>query len=202
MRLGLMPSARKGEYFELALRAIREIKKAQFAIKADTERSQELSLVPVLRRSQKLKPHLINQIDQEPDQRLCRVSAFGFEHAPDIAIDSNGTAIELKLIRSGSELRACLGQALIYRFDYRFAIMVLVDWTEDRVIVKSLLKKDSKEAKMLWEMCELNIFTVIGPVGPNKNNLAFVPKMKKGVPTPPMTPLATEGPSSLSLQGA
>ena len=177
MKFGLMRADRKGEHYKLALIAVRQIRKAQLAIKADAERAHEILLVPTLAASSKLKPHIINQIDLEPDERISKVTAFSFYHGPDITIDSDGTAIEVKLIKTGGDLRACIGQALIYRFGYRFAIMVLVDRTKERTVVESLRLRDSKEAKMLRELSdELNIFTVIGPVGPNKKNLVFFPK--------------------------
>lgn len=176
MLFGLRPAARRGIHFELALRATHQIKHANFMIKADDEKTYENILVASLAQSHKLRPNLITQIAQEPVQKIVRPTVFGFEHAPDITIGNDGTAIELKLINSGGDLRSCLGQALCYRVAYRFAIIVLIDRTNDRVFVESLRPKDSNEAMLLRGMCdELNILTVVGPIGRYKN-LAFVPK--------------------------
>jgi len=181
MQFGLMRADKKGDQFELALRAIHQIKKTEFAIRADYELDYERILVASLNSSRKINAHLIDQIRLKQDQKRSKVTAFGFDHAPDITIDKDGTAIELKLIENGDDLRACLGQALVYRFGYRFAIMVLIDRTENQFVVESLRSKGSKEAKMLRDMCDqLNIFTVVGP-GPNKKNLAFIPRSLRKV---------------------
>ena len=177
MKIGLMPSAKKGDHFELALRAIRQIRKSKLTLKADTERAHEINLVANLEASSKLKPHVINQIFKKSEDRISKITAFGFDHGPDMAIDRDGTAIEVKVIKSGTDLRACIGQALIYRLGYRFAIMVLVDRTKDGKLGESLRSRASKESKMLRELCDdLNVFSIVGPVGPNNSNLAFFPK--------------------------
>jgi hypothetical protein len=176
MRYGLMRADKKGDHFELALRAIHQIKNADLLRKADDEWTYANILVTALQASKKVKPHINDQTRKEQEQRLIKVPAFSFDHIPDITIDNDGTAIEIKLIKCGNDLRDCLGQALIYRFAYRFAIMVLIDLTERRTFVESLRRKDSNEARLLRDMCDnLNIMTIIGPIGKSKN-LAFVPK--------------------------
>ena len=179
MQFGLMRADKKGDHFELALRAVHQIKNADLLKKAEDEWTYANILVTALQASHKIKPHLNNQTDKEQDQKMIKVPAFGFDHVPDITIDNDGTAIEIKLIKGGNDLRDCLGQALIYRFAYRFAIMVLIDITKDRVFVESLRSKDSNEVKLLRDMCNnLNILTIVGPVGRFKN-LAFVPKSSR-----------------------
>lgn len=190
MKFGLVASARKGDHYELALRAIQELKRAQFSIHPKSERELEIHLVDkYLTKSKKLSPYIMNLIETDHDKRPSKVDAFGFNHAPDIAIETpeiKGTAIEVKLIKSGADLRACVSQALVYRLGYRFAIMVLADRTEKRTLVGSLLEKNSKGAGLLRDLCdELNVFTVIGPVGPDKPNLTFVPKRTVKPPPPP-----------------
>ena len=171
-----MPGPKHGGHYDLARLAISVLRKPEsFQIKARNENQLEIYLVGLLKRRRALSPHIIDQIKTNPDKRISRVPAFGFDHGPDIAIDPNGTAIEVKLVRSAHDLRTGISQALVYRLGYRFAIMVLGDWTEHGVLVKSLLEKNSKGAELLRYLCdEHNVFTVIGPVAPDKPNLVFV----------------------------
>lgn len=193
---GLMRGDKKGDHFELALKAIHQIKNTDLLKKAKDEKTYANILVTALQASRKLKPHLTDQTTLEQDKKMFRVKAFGYDHVPDITIDNDGTAIEIKLIDSPDDIRDCIGQALIYRFSYRFAIMVMVDITKERLFVESLRSKDSKETKMLRELCdELNIMSVIGP-GSNRRNTAFFRKSshnkRKGEPAPPGTPASSE----------
>jgi hypothetical protein len=192
MGLGMVRADRKGEQFELALRAVRQIKKENFLLKADDEWTYANILGSKLQGSNKLRPHVNIHTQKDPEQKMIRVKAFAFDHLPDITIDNDGTAIEIKLIKVGGDLRDCLGQALIYRFAYRFVIMVLIDRTDNRAFVESLRKRTSSEAELLRGMAdEFNIVTVAGPVDRFKN-LAFVPKSSgrkpPAGPMPPMQP--------------
>lgn len=174
---GFITAPKQGVHFELARLAVRELRRAKsFSIKAANEKQLEIHLVGRLKKSRALEEHIRDQIEKVPDEPISKVTAFGFSHGPDIAID-HGTAIEVKLVKGADDLRMGLSQTLVYRFVYRFAIMVLGDWTEHGVLVKSLLEKTSEGAKLLRYLCdEHNIFTVVGPVGPDKPNLVFVPK--------------------------
>lgn len=198
MGLGMIVSSRKGDQFELALRAVHQIKKENFLLKADDEFTYANILGSKLQGSKKLQPHVNIYTEKDPEQKMVKVKAFAFDHLPDITIDKDGTAIEIKLIKGGGDLRDCLGQALIYRFAYRFVIMVLIDRTEDRAFVESLRKRASNEAQLLRGMSdEFNIITVVGPLARFKN-LAFVPKSSSRKPPrgamPPTQPSFTQIP--------
>lgn len=58
---------------------------------------------------------------------------------------------------------------------YRFAIVVWVDQSEERHIVELSRDKNSKEFSLLSGLAEtMTIFSIIGPAGPSKN-IAFAP---------------------------
>lgn len=203
MGLGMMRSDRKGEQFELALRAVSQIKRENLLLKADDELTYANILGAKLQGSKKLQPHVNIHTEKDPEQKMIRVKAFAFDHLPDITIDNDGTAIEIKLIKGGGDLRDCLGQALIYRFAYRFVVMVLIDRTDNRAFVESLRKRASSEAELLRGMCdEFNIITVVGPVDRFKN-LAFVPKSSgrkpPAGPMPPTQPTSPQAPGSIGI---
>jgi hypothetical protein len=95
---------------------------------------------------------------------------FGFNHRPDVSIGNNGTAIEIKVISTGHDIRDILGQAIAYRMRYRFVILVLVDQTDGHKVVELCKSKGSQEFTLLSGLAsDMNIFTVVGPISQSKN---------------------------------
>lgn len=95
---------------------------------------------------------------------------FGFSHRPDASIGNDGTAIEIKVIAGGQGARDILGQAIAYRMQYRFVILVLVDQTDDARIVALCRDKESNECSLFLGMAEkMNVFTIVGPLAKSKN---------------------------------
>jgi hypothetical protein len=189
MKIGFRPGEKRGIHFELALEAAHRIKRENLLTKTVDEKVLENVLVACLNSSRKLRPYLITQTFSKPVEKITRPTVFGFKHAPDITIGNDGTAIELKVVLNAQDVRDCLGQALCYRAGYRFAIVVLVDRTDERVVVGSCQSKESSEYKLLRGLCDqFNIFSVVGPIGQDKN-LAFVPKrldkVEDEIPTSP-----------------
>lgn len=79
---------------------------------------------------------------------------FGLYHRPDaeIYIDNDLTlAIEIKKGNQGSDIRAGLGQSLVYSQFYDFVLYVFVDTSEERKIRNSSTADDEEELiKSLW----------------------------------------------------
>lgn len=178
MALGFMPARRSGIHFELATLAVRRLRKANFRLKGRTEKLFEHTMVASLEGSRKLKNNLITQVGDEEVEKISQASLFGFKHRPDTTIGKDGTAIELKVITSSTSVRVLLGQALAYRMDYRFVILVLVDQTPDRQVVRLCADKKSREYALLNGLAEeFNIYTVVAPGDPK--NLSFIPPAKR-----------------------
>ena len=174
MALGFVPSAKRGQHYELATFAVRRLKKVNVLVKGKTERHFEHTIISHLQASSKLRPNLITQIGVEEVEKIIPGVLFGFSHRPDVSIGKDGTAIEIKVVSSGHSVRDILGQAIAYRMHYRFVILVLIDKTADRNIVNLCQSKDSSESSLLSGLADkMNVFTIVGPVGQSKN-LAFV----------------------------
>ena len=174
MALGFQPSARRGEHYDLATFAVRRLKKVNVLVKGKTERHFEHTIISHLQASPKLRKNLITQIGVDEVEKITPGVLFGFSHRPDVSIGHDGTAIEIKVVSSGHGVRDILGQAIAYRMHYRFVILVLIDKTAGKKIVDTCQSKASSECCLLSGLAEkMNVFTIIGPVGPSKN-LAFV----------------------------
>jgi len=175
MSLGFVNSRREGKHFELVKFAVKKLRKVNLQLKAQNEREYEQVVVSFLQSSKKLKNNLITQVTVDEVEKITHATLFGFKHRPDVTIGNNGTAIEIKLISNGTQIRDILGQGLVYRMNYRFVILVIVDNTSDRTIVELCNKKNSSEYGFLTNLAEdFNIFTIVGPKGIS-SNLSFFP---------------------------
>ena len=77
---------------------------------------------------------------------------FGVGHRPDMIYKDDFTvAIEIKKGDVGSDIRAGLGQALVYSSVYDFVLYFFIDTTTDKKIKKSL-SDSSNEAVLRWQL--------------------------------------------------
>jgi len=156
--------------------AIRKIKNTNFNKKTNVEREYEQSLVTSLESSRLLKSNIITQVGANEVDKITQSHLFGFNHRPDVSIGNDGTAIELKIVSGSQSVRDLIGQGIVYRMQYRFVILVLIDGTTDSRIVELCSDKSSQEHSILMGMADsLNIFSVVGPKV-NNGNVAFFPK--------------------------
>jgi len=170
MALGFASAAKRGQHYDLAMFAVNKLKSVNLLLKGHPEREFETTVVSYLQSSPRLRKNLITQIGVDEVEKITQASLFGFKHRPDISLGNDGTAIEIKVIASGPAIRDVLGQALAYRMHYRFAILVLIDQTDERRVVTLCRTKDSQERALLSELAQaMNIFTVIGPLGQSEN---------------------------------
>ncbi len=172
MDYGFKKYSRVGTHYDLAMEAAKRIKKINFLIKHRDEKDVEHHLVSSLETYRNLKSHLITQINKEP-VIMTRAELFGFRHSPDVAIGDDGTAIELKLIKNSQSIREMLGQAMCYRVNYRFVILIFVAPETSCSFIKKCSEKRSNEHKLLNALSEdFGIFSVVGPT-PDGKNLSF-----------------------------
>ncbi len=170
MPLGFKTARRQGVHYELADLAVRRLRTSNLLLKGPSERHFELSVVSHLQASRRLKKNLITQVGEDEVEKIHQASLFGFKHRPDVSIGLDGTAIEIKVIDTSSAVREILGQAIAYRMEYRFVILVLVDQTDGREVVELCQDKSSREYRLLRQLSDgLNIFSVVGPVAQSRN---------------------------------
>lgn len=170
MAYGFVSGARKGQHFDLVSFAMKKIKSTNLALKGRSEREFEQAIVGHLQSSPRLRANLITQVDSGEVDKITQAKLFGFSHRPDASIGNDGTAIEIKVVSGGQGARDILGQAIAYRMQYRFVILVLIDQTEDSRIVRLCENKESSEHSLFSEMAALmNVFTIVGPIAQSKN---------------------------------
>ena len=170
MALGFVPGAKRGKHYELAKFAMSRLRSANLLVKGQSESHFEQNIVSHLNASPKLRTNLITQIGINEVEKINKANLFGFSHRPDISIGNDGTAIEIKVISTGQGIRDILGQAIAYRMHYRFVILVLIDQTEGGKVIEPCRFKENQEYCLLSGLASaMNIFTVIGPLGPSKN---------------------------------
>jgi len=175
MALGFTTSTKRGQHYDLVKFTASKLKSANLAIKGRDERDFEHAIVSHLQASPKLRNNLITQIGTNEVEKITQANMFGFSHRPDISIGNDGTAIEIKVIRSGSSIRDLLGQAVVYRMHYRFVILVMVDLTQDCRTVELCKDKKSQEFSLLSGLAEqMNVYTVIGGPNNDKKNQLFI----------------------------
>jgi len=170
MDYGFKKYSRKGAHYDLAMEAAKHIKKINFLIKHRDEKDVEHHIVSSLETYRNLKPHLITQLNKEQPVIMTRAELFGFRHSPDVAIGDDGTAIELKLIKSSQSVREMLGQAMCYRMNYRFVILIFVSPASSCSFIDLCSEKRSNERKLLNALAaDFGIFSVVGPTSAGKN---------------------------------
>lgn len=178
MSLGFVNSRKEGKHFELVKFAVKKLRKVNLQLKAKNEREYEQVVVSYLQSSRKLKNNMITQVMADEVEKITHANLFGFKHRPDVTIGNDGTAIEIKLISSGNQIRDLLGQGLVYRMNYRFVVLVIVDNTSNRSVVELCNKKNSSEYEFLTSLAEdFNIFTIVGPKS-FSSNISFFPAIE------------------------
>ncbi len=127
------------------------------------ERDFEIGFANVLMATKKnFNSEVISQIDKSTTVKS--VYCFGKRHRPDITLDENGIAIELKFI-TYSGLKDAIGQGYLYRLHYRFVFLILVISEERKGIYEDLCagKEIDLEHTLQHLADNMNIFTYVVP---------------------------------------
>ena len=89
-----------------------------FYTTSKTERDFEIGLATVLQR-EGFSNKVITQISKE--EAVNSVYCFGKKHRPDMTIENDGIAIELKFVDKDTDaLKQVIGQSILYRQKYKF----------------------------------------------------------------------------------
>lgn len=150
-------SLRTGKYWKNCQKCIRTIKNIPLDVSGHDERKFEDRISGGL--ALRFKDSFIDQRNEQ--QVMTRVSLFDHDHRPDMSIDTDGVAIEVKMIKTGSSFREAIAQALIYRLGYRFVIIIWIDKTKNKTYKELLSDKKTIEYKFLRELEANNIFCVV-----------------------------------------
>ncbi len=149
-------SRKDGHLFKNLKESIKIIHRVSLDLNKNDERTFEDRI------SGALQPQFEKFIDQRNiQQKMTRITLFEFDHRPDMSIETDGVAIEVKVIRNGSSIREAIGQAMVYRTGYKFILVILVDISKGKVIKNKFEEKNSSENKFLRELEKDNIFFVV-----------------------------------------
>lgn len=161
---------RYGRFWDDSAALDRLFRKHNFNNTSKNEREFEIGLGQALSTlSDNFNCNIISQTDKSTTVKS--VYCFGKKHRPDITLDENGIAIELKYVK-GSGLKDAIGQGYLYRLRYRFVFLVLVISDSKKAFYEDLCQGKEKDLEdTLQHLADnMNIFTYIVP--------AF--KLKKG----------------------
>ncbi|MEM9534094.1 MAG: hypothetical protein AAGA40_00330 [Cyanobacteria bacterium P01_E01_bin.45] len=133
----------------------------------------------------KYNRNVITQIDKET--AVQSVYCFGKKHRPDMTLDENGIAIEMKFVTYDG-LRNAIGQGYLYRLRYKFVFLILVVGEKRRHVYEGIANGKEKDLEdTLQHLADnMNIFSYIVPSfklkPPVKKALSFVPDVLEGAP--------------------
>lgn len=120
--------------------------------------------------SDRLNGAVISQIVK--DVHVQSVYCFGKNHRPDIAIDEDGIAIEIKFLDSSFDgVKMAFGQSIMYRLKYKFVIIIFVVSEANKELYLGAAdgKEDEMVSIMKYMAEELNVFTYIVSTFDTKN---------------------------------
>ena len=119
----------------------------------------------------KLNGNLISQ--QNKDTTVKQIYCFGKKHRPDMTINDDGIAIEIKYIKDNFDgVKMALGQSLMYRLRYKFVINVIVISEKNKDVYEKAVNGEEKDLEDILKYLadDMNVFTYIVPAFSLKNN--------------------------------
>ncbi|RKZ31908.1 hypothetical protein DRQ36_00275 [bacterium] len=161
--MGFVPSKRKGLLWEDAKRLNETILKCPFNTTGKDEKAFEMGFSTTLVKDQ---DSFNNDIRAQilKSSKVESIYCFGKKHRPDLAIDEDGIAIEIKLI-DYEGLKHAIGQGFVYRLKYKFVFLILIIEEKKKDFYEDLAGGKEKDLEdLLTHLSEkMNIFTYIVP---------------------------------------
>ncbi len=166
-------SRRRGRFWEDAKVLHKIINDYSFDSTGRNERDFENGFASVMRTLEgDFNCQVITQIHKSTTVKS--IYCFGKKHRPDMTLDENGIAVELKFITYAG-LKDAIGQGYLYRLRYRFVFLVLVISEDRKSIYEDLSNEKEKDLEdTLQHLADnMNIFTYVVPA------FSLKPGMKK-----------------------
>jgi len=156
---------RRGQVWEDVQTLDTIIKNTRFNLTGKSEREFELAFMSaVAANKDRIKGDIHSQVDKDTVVRS--VYLFGKKHRPDLTINEDGIAVEIKFLSNSLDgLKQAIGQSIFYRVRYRFVINLFVI---DEKYKDTYLKGANDEEKDLEEICkdlssDMNIVSYLVP---------------------------------------
>ena len=135
------------------------------------EREFELRFSTILDANKgKINGEIVSQ--QNKDTTVKQIYCFGKKHRPDMTINDDGIAIEIKYINDNFDgVKMALGQSLMYRLRYKFVINVIVISEKNKDVYEKAVNGEEKDLEDILKYLadDINVFTYIVPAFSLKN---------------------------------
>jgi hypothetical protein len=161
--MGFELSRRNGRYWDDCKALDKLINRYRFNTTGKNERDFENGFANTLMHNESdYNCNVITQIDKETTVQSVR--CFGKKHRPDMSLDEDGIAVELKFVTYAG-LKDAIGQGYLYRLKYRFVFLVLIISEKRNDIYEDLCSGKEKDLEdILQHLADtMNIFTHIVP---------------------------------------
>ena len=141
------------------------IKTTRFAMTGKNEREFELAFMSVLNaHTGRISSKIHSQMDK--DTVVKSVYAFGKKHRPDLTLNEDGVAIEVKFLKSSTDgIKQAIGQSIFYRVRYRFVVnLIVVGEDKKDAYLRAANGEERDLEEILSDMSsEFNVFTYVVP---------------------------------------
>lgn len=154
---------RNGSLWNDAKRLNEFISEFPFQTTGKKEKDFEIGVSQALKSNEKnYENGIITQIHK--DKKVSSVYCFGKNHRPDLTINDDGIAFEIKYIRYDG-LADAIGQGYLYRLRYKFVFLILVISDTNKPLYEDIETGKEKDLEdILNDLAEgKNIFTYIVP---------------------------------------
>ena len=119
---------------------------------------------------EKINGKIISQ--QNKDTTVKQIYCFGKKHRPDMVINDDGIAIEIKYIKNSFDgVKMALGQSFMYRLRYKFVINIIVISEDNKDVYEKALNGEEKDLEDILKYLaeDMNVYTYIVPAFSLKN---------------------------------
>jgi len=161
--MGFEVARRKGNYWEDCKKLDELINNYPFHTTGKSERDFENGFASTLMTVKStFNSSVITQIDKT--STVQSIYCFGKNHRPDMTLNDNGVAIELKFVTYAG-LKDAIGQGYLYRLRYKFVFLVLIISEERAYIYEDLHTNKEKDLQdtLRYLADTMNIFTYVVP---------------------------------------
>lgn len=136
-----------------------------FNLSNKTERQFENSFSSVLCNKQSIfNNEIITQINKKAVVQS--VYCFGKNNRPDMTINNDGIAIEIKYIDKNLDgLKQSIGQGYLYRLRYKFVVIILIISSKNKELFGKIVNGEEKDLEDILKHLadKQNIFTYLVP---------------------------------------
>lgn len=171
--MGFEKGVRRGTVWDDVLKIDEIIRKTRFALTGKTERDFEFAFTQILTaHSEKLNGKIFSQLDQETIVK--NVYCFGKRHRPDLTINQDGIAIEIKFLSDSLDgIKLALGQSMLYRLRYKFVFNIFILSEKHKEVYLKACNGEERDLEDIFKdmATESNVFSYIVPAFPASPNL-------------------------------